>query len=188
VARILTAGAFVAAITLMMTAETAAADMSMPMPAPAADAAKPAVPPGPPLDKAMVLVKGPHGDTATIGETDLRSMHRYAVYAPWGGGHTYAGAAMSDILAEIGAPSEARLHGPPLDQVLVVTGRDGFIAVLAIGETAISLKGQPVILADEMDGKPLDEKEGAFRLVIGGELKPPRSVWGVTQIELRAIK
>ena len=187
-ARILKAGALVAAVTLLTTAKPVAAEMSMPMPAPAADAAKPAVPAALPLDKATVLVKGPHGDTATIGEADLRGMHRYAVYAPWGGGHTYAGAAVSDILAEIGAPSEARLHGPPLDQVLIVTGRDGFIAVLAIGETAVSLKGQPVILADEVDGKPLGEKEGAFRLVIGGELKPPRSVWGVTQIELRAIK
>ena len=175
-----------AALVVACTAGPAAAQMVAPAVAPAE--AKQALPPPPPLDKATVLVKGPHGDTATVADADMRGMHRYSVYVPWGGGHTYAGAAVSDLLAEVGAPSEARLHGPPLDQVLVVTGRDGFIAVLAIGETAISLKGQPVILADEVDGKPLDGKEGAYRLVVGGELKPPRSVWGVTQIELRTVK
>lgn len=136
---------------------------------------------------ATVLVKGPE-DKATVGPTDLRAMRRYSVTVPWGGGHTYSGAALSELLAEIGAPSEARLHGPPLDQVVIVKGRDGFIAVLAMAETAMSFKGQPVILADEKDGKPLDAKEGPYRLVIGGELKPPRSVWGVVEVELRPIR
>jgi hypothetical protein len=45
-----------------------------------------------------------------------------------------------------------------------------------------------VILADEEDGKPLNDKEGPYRLIIGGELKPPRSVWSVVDIELRPIK
>lgn len=137
---------------------------------------------------ATVAVKGPGGESAVVTAADLRDMHRQSVTVAWGGGHTYAGALVSDVLAEIGAPSEVRLHGPPLDQVLIVKGRDGFIAVLAIAETAMSFKGQPVILADEEDGKPLNDKEGPYRLVIGGEAKPPRSVWGVVEIELRPIK
>jgi hypothetical protein len=134
-----------------------------------------------------VRVKGPGGDTATLTAQDLKAMRRYDVKVGWGGGHTYSGAALSDILATVGAPSEVRLHGPALDQVVVVTGRDGFIAVLAIAETAMSLKGQPVILADTEDGAPLNAKEGPYRLVIGGEAKPPRSVWGVVAIELRKV-
>jgi hypothetical protein len=146
----------------------------------------PAAAPGP--TAASVAVRGPDGRSAVIGEAQMRDMRRYDVTVPWGGGHTYAGAAVSELLAEVGAPSEVRLHGPPLDQVVIVKGRDGFIAVLAIAETAMSFKGQPVILADEEDGKPLNDKEGPYRLVIGGELKPPRSVWGVVEIELRPIK
>jgi hypothetical protein len=115
-------------------------------------------------------------------------MRRASVTVAWGGGHTYSGALLTDILAEIGAPSGARLHGPALDQVVIVKGRDGFIAVLAIAEAEATLKAQPVILADQEDGKPLNDKEGPYRLVIGGEAKPPRSVWGVTEIELRPIK
>jgi len=152
-------------------------------PAPPATAAsvQPAAP-------ATVAVKGPGGHSAVVAAADLRGMHRQSVTVAWGGGHTYTGALMSDVLAEIGAPSEVRLHGPALDQVVIVKGRDGFIAVLAIAETAMSFKRQPVILADEEDGKPLNDKEGPYRLVIGGEAKPPRSVWGVVEIELRPIK
>lgn len=150
----------------------------------------PAAPPASaaPALAASVTVTGPDGRSAVVTAADLRDMRRYSVTVAWGGGHTYAGAAVSDLLAEVGAPSEVRLHGPPLDQVVIVKGRDGFIAVLAIAETAMSFKGQPVILADTEDGQPLNDKEGPYRLVIGGELKPPRSVWGVVSVELRPIK
>lgn len=177
--------AALALIAAPALAQTGAAPPMAPMgpmaPTAAPSPAAPATPPG------TVVVKGPQ-DTATVTAADLQSMRRYSVTVGWGGGHTYAGAALSDLLAEVGAPSEARLHGPPLDQVVIVKGRDGFISVLAIGETSMTLKGQPVILADQKDGKPLDDKEGPYRLVIGGELKPPRSVWGVVSIELRPIK
>ncbi|MDR3510312.1 MAG: molybdopterin-dependent oxidoreductase [Caulobacteraceae bacterium] len=158
--------------------------------APAAAQTSPPAAPAPTSAPApgSVTIKGPGGVSAVVSATDLRDMHRFSVTVPWGGGHTYAGAALSDLLAEVGAPSEARLHGPPLDQVVIVKGRDGFIAVLAMAETAMSFKGQPVILADTEDGKPLNDKEGPYRLVIGGELKPPRSVWGVVGIELRPVK
>ena len=145
--------------------------------------AAPPVPAGPPV----VTVKGPR-DTTVVTAADLKAMQRYTVKVGWGGGHTFSGAGMTDILATIGAPSEKRLHGPALDQVVIITGRDGFIAVLAIAETSLTLKKQPVILADEEDGKPLDSRQGPYRLVIGGELKQPRSVWGVVGIELRPIK
>jgi hypothetical protein len=161
----------------------AAAPPASPAPAPPAATAQPA-----PAAPATVAVKGPGGQSAMLGQADLRDMHRQSVTVAWGGGHTYAGALISDVLATIGAPSEVRLHGPALDQVVIVKGRDGFVAVLAIAETAMSFKGQPVILADEEDGKPLNDKEGPYRLVIGGEAKPPRSVWGVVEIELRPIK
>jgi hypothetical protein len=136
---------------------------------------------------ASVTVKGPR-DSAVLTAADLKSMRRYTITVAWDGGHTFAGAGLTDILATIGAPSEKRLHGPALDQVVIITGRDGFISVLSIAETSLTLKPQPVILADEEDGKPLDAKQGPYRLVIGGELKQPRSVWGVVGIELRPIK
>ncbi|HLK25775.1 MAG TPA: molybdopterin-dependent oxidoreductase [Caulobacteraceae bacterium] len=134
-----------------------------------------------------ILVKGPHDTTATVTEADLRGMSRASVTIPYGQKATYTGALVSDILATVGAPSDKRLHGAPVNQILIVTGSDGFTTVLAIAEVEKSFKTQPVILADEENGKPLPPKEGPFRLIVGGELKPARSVFDVTAIELRPV-
>ena len=74
-----------------------------------------------------------------------------------------------------------------MNQIIIVTGEDGFTTVLSLAETEKSFRDQPVILADTENGKPLSDKEGPFRLVIGGELKPARSVWNVIEIELRPV-
>lgn len=134
-----------------------------------------------------VTVRGPEGDKVVVTPAMMADMHRFSVTTTYGGHHTYSGPPLSDLLREVGAPDEVRLHGPPLDQIVIVTGDDGFIAVLAIAETAQSFKGAPVILADQEDGKPLDPKEGPYRLVIGGEGKPARSVYKVEDIELRKV-
>ena len=134
-----------------------------------------------------VTLTAPGGKTATVDDAQLRDLHRVTVTTAYGDHHVYAGAPLSDLLALVGAPSEVRLHGPALDQVVVITGSDGFYSVLSIAETAASFRTAPVILADEEDGKPLDAQEGPFRLVIGGDLKPARSVRMVTSLELRPI-
>ena len=135
-----------------------------------------------------LTLKGPSGQTATVTDAQLRDLHRLTVQTGWGDHHSYAGAPVSDLLALVGGPSDVKLHGPALDQIVVVTGADGFIAVMSIAETARSFRDAPVIVADEIDGKPLDAKEGPYRLIIGGELKAARSVRMITMIELRSVK
>lgn len=134
-----------------------------------------------------LTVKAPGGRTAIVTDAQLRDLHRLRVTAAYGDHHSYAGAPISDLLALVGGPSDVTLHGPAVDQIVVVTGSDKFYAVLSIAETARSFRDTPVIVADEEDGKPLDAKEGPYRLIIGGDLKAARSVRMVTTIELRPI-
>ena len=135
-----------------------------------------------------LALQGADGHTVTLTDAQVREQHRASVTVPWGEHHTYAGAPLSDLLALVGAPSDVRLHGPALDQIVVVTGSDKFIGVMSIAETSKAFRDAPVILADEEDGKLLDAKEGPWRLIIGGDLKPARSVRMVTTIELRPVK
>ena len=136
----------------------------------------------------ILTLQGPDGRMATLTDAQLRGQHRVSVTVPWGEHHTYAGAPIGDLLALVGAPSEAGLHGAALDQIVLVTGSDHFLGVMAIAEAATGFTGQSAIIADEVDGKPLDAKEGPYRLIIGGDLKPARSVRMVTTIELRPVR
>ncbi len=134
-----------------------------------------------------LIVKGQEGRLETLTAADVRALHRATVTVPYGKKDTFEGAVIGEILAVVGAPADVRLHGAPVNQVVVVTGKDGFSTVLSLAETEKSFRTEPVILADTENGKPLDEKQGPYRLVIGGELKPARSVWGVIEIELRPV-
>jgi hypothetical protein len=134
-----------------------------------------------------IVIKGPRGRSETVSPADIKAMRQASVTVPYGDKATFTGPVIGDFLAEVGAPSDVRLHGPPVNQIVVVTGQDGFTTVLSLAETEKSFRDQPIILADQENGKPLDARQGPYRLVIGGELKPARSVYAVTEIELRPV-
>jgi len=139
-------------------------------------------------DTQEVTINGPEGRTTVVTMADIRAMHQASVTTVWGKHVTYTGALLTDLLAEVGAPSDVRLHGPPVNQIVIVTGDDAFTTVLSLAETEASFRKEPVILAYEADGEMLSGKEAPYRLVIGGELKQARSVYGVVGVELRPVK
>jgi hypothetical protein len=134
-----------------------------------------------------IVVKGADDRVETVSPADIQAMHRASVTVLYGDKGTYSGPVIGDFLAEVGAPSDVRLHRTPVNQIVIVTGQDGFTTVLSLAETEKSFRSQPVIVADQENGKPLDSRQGPYRLVIGGELKPARSVYQVIQIELRPV-
>jgi hypothetical protein len=62
----------------------------------------------------------------------------------------------------------------------VITGSDGYDAVLALGEIAPMFAGKQVILADIMNGKVLPP--GNDRLIVPGDQRGGRSVRDVIKI------
>ena len=100
--------------------------------------------------------------------------------AKLGGKAVYVGASLSAILREAGVPQGPRLHGKPMQAFIVVTGKDGYRAVLSIAETDPSFRDAPIILAHRMKTGPLKLEEGPLRLVIDADARPDR---GVRQVE-----
>jgi hypothetical protein len=80
------------------------------------------------------------------------------------------------------------VHGGPVKDYVVVTGADGFQAIVSLYETDAYLHKGTVILADTAAGAPLAAHEGPWRLIVDGDLKPSRSVRNVVKIELGAAK
>lgn len=101
---------------------------------------------------------------------------------------TYSGVRLADLLAKIGAPLGSALHGKALANYIVATGSDGYQAVLALGEVDPSFHPGEVIVADTMNGKPLDAHSGPFKLVVTEDKRPARSVRNLVSIELKSAQ
>jgi DMSO/TMAO reductase YedYZ molybdopterin-dependent catalytic subunit len=93
---------------------------------------------------------------------------------------TYTGALLWSVLEKagvLGSDPRERLH-----HSVAVTGRDGYVAVLALAEIDPELQGKPVLLAYRRDGQPIPSE---LRLVVPGDHRGGRSVRDVVRIEIR---
>jgi hypothetical protein len=97
---------------------------------------------------------------------------------------TYSGVPLIDLLVKEGVPHGHDLRGKGLSDYVVATGSDGYKAVLALAEVDPDFHPGEVLIADAVDGKPLD-KAGPFRLVVSEDKRPARSVRNLVSIEVR---
>lgn len=153
--------------------------------APAPEAAKPAETPKPPTETILV---GPTGKTLKITPAVLADLDReQATMINHSQPHTYEGVRLTELLRLVDAPTGARVHAEAVKDYLVITGGDGFRAVMSLAETDGSVQAHPVILADKMDGAPLTAHDAPYRVVVDGDKKPSRSVYAVTRIEVKVL-
>lgn len=101
---------------------------------------------------------------------------------------TYTGVRVADLLAKMDVPLGQKLRGVVLSDYLVATGSDGYVAVIALAEADPSFHSGDVIVADSMDGKPLDERSGPFKLVVTEDKRPARWVRNLISLELKSAK
>jgi hypothetical protein len=101
---------------------------------------------------------------------------------------TYSGVPLLELLKQVGAPVGHDVHGKALSEFIVATGSDGYKAVLALAEVEPDFHPGDVLVADAMDGKPLDAKSGPFKLVVTEDKRPARSVHNLVSVELKAAE
>jgi hypothetical protein len=101
---------------------------------------------------------------------------------------TYAGVPLVELLGKLGVQHGKDLMGKALAQYVVATGSDGYVSVVALGEVDPEFHPGTVLVADAMDGKPLDAKAGPFRLVVSEDKRPARSVRNLVRIEVRTAE
>ena len=97
---------------------------------------------------------------------------------------TWEGVALVDLLRAAGAPVGDALRGANLRLYVRISATDGYRVVYALAELDPGFREATVILSDRRNGKPLDAKEGPFRIVAVGEKRPGRWVRNVTAIDL----
>ena len=146
------------------------------------DAAEPAPP-------APIIVSSPSHAAVRLAVQDLAGLpaaQADVAFLTEHGEHraSFEGPLLWAVLQKVGAVDPAR----PREQVsrsVVITGRDGYWAVLALAEIAPEFEGKQVLLAERMDGHALGE--GHLRVVVPLDKRGGRSVRDVSQIEVTAL-
>jgi len=72
-----------------------------------------------------------------------------------------------------------------LRHTVVVTGSDGYTAVLSVGEIDPKFGDDRALIAYAMDGKPLARKRGFARLIVPTDKSAGRAVFGIASITIR---
>jgi hypothetical protein len=142
---------------------------------------------------AQVLpVEGAFITAARLSKKDLEAMG--PVTATWNdkkGEHTVKGVRLDAVLLKLGYSEGAM--GPKAGPVekhaglrgaVVAKAADGFEAVFSIGELLGTLGSTQALLVWEVDGAPLDEATGPFRIAVTTDKRPSRSLYQVRRLEV----
>lgn len=127
--------------------------------------------------------------TEVLSKDQIAALPHVTVSMPiHGTPHVFEGVPLTVLLQRIGAPAGEALHGEALASVVVVRARDAYTVALALAETDASMRKDPIILADRMDGAAIPDAEGPYRLVAVADLRPARSAKMVESLEIKSLK
>jgi hypothetical protein len=99
---------------------------------------------------------------------------------------TYSGVRLSDLLLKIGAPLGKDLRGKSMLTFIKASGSDGYAVVFSLAELDPDFHPDEIIVADQMNGQPLDAKSGPFKLVATEDKRTARWVRNLVSLELKS--
>ena len=139
---------------------------------------------------ALLLQAFPYHEPVMLQPVELKALPhtKVTVHNPHNNvDETYSGVPVADLLTRLGAPLGKEFYGIALHSYVVATGSGGETAVLALAEVDSSVHTGAVLVADTMNGHPLDAKSGPFKLVLTEDKLPVRWVRKLKSIELKLL-
>ena len=98
----------------------------------------------------------------------------------------YEGVRLSDLLAKVGLPLGDKLRGRAMAMYVLAEASDGYAVVYSVAELDPAMTGNRMIVADRMNGKPLEAKEGPFKIVVPGDKRPARWIRMLTALQVES--
>jgi precorrin-4 methylase/DMSO/TMAO reductase YedYZ molybdopterin-dependent catalytic subunit len=96
--------------------------------------------------------------------------------------HLYKGVSLAKVLEAAGV-------GDELTKAVMISAPDGYRALFSFGELFQSFKGRRLMLAESVDGKPLEgQRGGKHRIIVPEELVDDRDILAVDRIEIIDLK
>ena len=99
----------------------------------------------------------------------------------------FDGVPLAEMLKLAGVET-GKMKGPQMTEALLVEAADGYKVVFALAELDPDFSDRQIILADKRNGKPLDDKQGPWRIVAPGDKRPARWIRQVTSCKIVALK
>lgn len=121
-----------------------------------------------------------------LNRADLESLPHLTVTASEHGSPpvSFEGVALKSVLEKAGVTFGEAMRGKRLTNCLLVEAADGYRVVIALPELDPAFTDKQIVLAFLRDGKPLDKKEGPYRIVIPDEKRMARWVRQVTALKI----
>ena len=140
---------------------------------------------------ATLSLSGPAGQHAALSAAELQAMPHQTVQvhnAHIGMTESYQGVELSLLLARIAAPLGSKLHGSALAMYVIAEGKDKYQAVYSLAEIDPAFHTGTVLVADRVNGQPIDEKDGPLKLVNTEDKRPARWVRNLVSLKLSAAQ
>jgi hypothetical protein len=132
-----------------------------------------------PLLAAEPLTVQAPGGPAALTAGDLAALPSVQVDITGARPASFEGPLLWTVLDHTHAIDPAKFHDQ-VRQTILLTGQDGYTAVLALGEISPEFENKQVIVAERMNGKPLDLP----RIVVPGDKRGGRGVHELVRIAI----
>jgi hypothetical protein len=139
----------------------------------------------------LLLSAFPYHNPVIMSRTELKSLPRTTVTVQNTHNNTqevYSGVRVADLFTKLGAPLGSELRGKAMVNYIRASGSDGYQVIFSAAEIDPSFHSGEIIVADEMNGQPLDAKSGPFKLVASDDKRPARWVRNLSSLELKAAE
>jgi hypothetical protein len=137
-----------------------------------------------------LVIAGDVTQALTITPADLKAMPRTRVAVSEEGRQiSYEGVLVGELLKRAGAPVGRDLSGKAVATYVRASAKDGYQVVFSLAELDPAFTPSDIIVADTIDGKPLFDYQGPFRIVAPHDKRGARSIRMLQRLEVvRLVK
>ena len=137
----------------------------------------------------QLTIRAEDGKQTVLARADIEALpHVKVTTAASGTSMTFEGVSLKAVLERGGVGFGQTMKGKRLASCLLVEAADGYRVVIALPEIDDAFTDKQFVLAFLKDGKPLDDKEGPYRIVIPDEKRMARWVRQVTALKIADVQ
>ena len=140
------------------------------------------------LRSQQLIVQSDSGKQPVLTRAEIEALPHVKVPGSGSDAATFEGVALRAVLEKGGVAFGQSMKGNRMASCLLVEAADGYRVVIALPELDPAFTDKQIVLAFLKDGKPLDDKEGPYRIVIPDEKRMARWVRQVTRLKIIQVQ